>query len=328
MRHLLSSDDLSPVEQSELILRALELKKDRRGHGQPLAGRSVGMMFEKPSTRTRVSFQVAALELGAHPIMLRADEVQLGRGETVADTAKVLSRFLDAIVIRTFGQERLTELSAAAAVPVINALSDFEHPCQALADVMTITERFSHPASVALCYLGDGNNNVCHSLLLAGAKAGLGRITVASPPGFGPNPLVLDRAIEIGEASTSHTQITVTPDPDEAVRGSHVLYTDVWVSMGQELERNARLDALGGYALTERRMAAAGAGAIAMHCLPAHRGEEIDAAVIDGPSSAVWDQAENRLHTAKAVLEWALPASGSAAGPASGSASGEGAGPK
>ncbi len=310
MRHLLSSDDLSPVEQSELIIRALELKKLRREHGHPLAGRSVGMLFEKPSTRTRVSFQVAAMELGAHPVMLRADEVQLGRGETVADTARVLSRFLDAVVIRTFGQDRVTELSAAASIPVINALSDFEHPCQALADVMTITERFSHLAGVALCYLGDGNNNVCHSLLLAGAKAGLGRITVASPPGFEPNPLVLDRAIEIGSAASAGTAISVTQDPDEAVRGAHVLYTDVWVSMGQERERNARLDALGGYGLTERRLAAAGAGAIAMHCLPAHRGEEIDAVVIDGPSSAVWDQAENRLHTAKAVLEWALLPSG------------------
>lgn len=306
MRHLLSSDDLPPVEQSELIMRALELKKLRREHGQPLAGRSIGMMFEKPSTRTRVSFQVAALELGAQPVMLRADEVQLGRGETVADTARVLSRFLDAMVVRTFGHDRLTELSTAASIPVINALSDFEHPCQALADVMTITERFSHPASVALCYLGDGNNNVCHSLLLAGAKAGLSRITVASPPGFEPNPLVLDRAMEIGEASSAHTQIAITTDPDEAVRGAHVLYTDVWVSMGQELERDARLAALGGYALTQRRMAAAGTGAIAMHCLPAHRGEEIDAAVIDGRSSAAWDQAENRLHTAKAVLEWAI----------------------
>ncbi|MGH2719824.1 MAG: ornithine carbamoyltransferase, partial [Actinomycetota bacterium] len=180
---------------------------------------------------------------------------------------------------------------------------------------MTITERFSHLAGVALCYLGDGNNNVCHSLLLAGAKAGLGRITVASPHGFEPNPLVLDRAIEIGAASSARTQITVTADPDEAVRNSHVLYTDVWVSMGQELERNARLDALGGYRLTQTRMSAAGAGAIAMHCLPAHRGEEIDGSVVDGPASAVWDQAENRLHTAKAVLEWALAG---APGPAGG----------
>jgi ornithine carbamoyltransferase len=306
LRHLLSSDDLTAAEQAELIRRALELKKLRRDHPQPLAGRSVALIFEKPSTRTRVSFEVAAVELGAHPVILRVDEVQLGRGETVPDTARVLSRFVDGIVLRTFAQERLTELAAAASVPVINALSDFEHPCQALADVMTIMERFSHPASVNVCYLGDGNNNVCHSLLLAGAKSGLARITVASPPGYEPNPLVLDRARDVAAASRAPTRLALTADPDEAVRGAHVVYTDVWTSMGQEHEGQARLAALEGYGLTQARMERAEPGAIAMHCLPAHRGEEIDAAVIDGASSAVWDQAENRLHTAKAVLEWAL----------------------
>ena len=306
IRHLLSSDDLSAADQAGLIRRALELKALRRNHPATLAGRSVAMIFEKPSTRTRVSFEVAARELGAHPIILRPDEVQLGRGESVADTARVLSRFVDAIVIRTFGQERLTELAAASSVPVVNALSDFEHPCQGLADIMTITERFSHPASVRICYLGDGNNNVCHSLLLAAAKAGLAGVHVASPRGFEPNPLVLDRAMEIAAASRSPMRITVTDDPAAAARDAHVLYTDVWVSMGQEPDQRERLAALRGYCLSEDLLALAGPGAIAMHCLPAHRGEEVDAVVIDGPASAVWDQAENRLHTSKALLEWLL----------------------
>ena len=304
-RHLVSSDDLTDADQAAIIRRAIEFKNAGRDHAQSLKGRSVAMIFEKPSTRTRVSFEVAVAQLGGHPVLLRTDEVQLGRGETVADTARVLSRFVDAIVIRTFGQERLTELASAATVPVVNALSDFEHPCQALADVMTVCERFSHPASVRLCYLGDGNNNVCHSLLLAGAKAGLGAITVASPRGYEPNPLVLDRAIEIA-AGAKKTEVQVTQDPVAAARGAHVLYTDVWTSMGFENEAEARRQALRPYALTTELFDLAVPGAIAMHCLPAHRGEEIDARVIDGPASAVWDQAENRLHTAKAVLEWLM----------------------
>jgi len=303
-RHLLSSDDLSSEEQASVIRRALELKAGRHDHPRPLTGRSVAMIFEKPSTRTRVSFEVAAVEMGAHPVLLRMDEVQLGRGESVSDTARVLSRFVDAIVIRTYAQERLTELASAASIPVINALSDFEHPCQALADVMTVTERFSVPSSVRVCYLGDGNNNVCHSLLLAGAKAGWAAVTVASPEGYQPNPLVVDRAQEIAGGNKARTRIDLVADPDEAVRGAHVLYTDVWVSMGEEAQRGTRLQAFRDYALTRRRLEDASPGAIVMHCLPAHRGEEIEASVIDGAASVVWDQAENRLHTAKAVLEW------------------------
>ena len=263
----------------------------------------MAMIFEKPSTRTRVSFEVAAAELGAHPVVLRSDEVQLGRGETIPDTARVLSRMCDAVVIRTFGQERLLALAGAASVPVLNALSDHEHPCQALADLMTIGERFEDPAQVTLCYLGDGNN-VCHSLLLAGALGGLGRIAVASPPGYEPDPAVVARAQELGAATG--TRIEVGHDPAAAAWGAHVVYTDVWVSMGQEAERADRLAAFQGFGVTSAVMATAAPGAIALHCLPAHRGEEIDADVIDGPASAVWDQAENRLHTAKAVLEWAL----------------------
>jgi len=302
-RHLLSCDDLGAAEQAALLRRAAQLKKARRDHPRTLAGRSVAMIFEKPSTRTRVSFEVAIGELGAHPIVLKSDEVQLGRGETISDTARVLSRFVDAVVIRTFGQERLTDLAAAASVPIVNALSDHEHPCQALADVMTIGERFGDLASVRVCYLGDGNN-VCHSLLLAGAKAGLARIDVAAPPGFEPDPGVVARARAIG--GETGTAVGVSNDPVAAARGAHVLYTDVWASMGQESEHAERLARFRGFGLTVERLASAAPGAIAMHCLPAHRGEEIDAEVIDGGSSAVWDQAENRLHTAKAVLEWVL----------------------
>jgi ornithine carbamoyltransferase len=301
--HFLSSDDLTPEGQAAVIRRAAELKKQRREHARSLEGRSVAMIFEKPSTRTRVSFEVAVSELGGHAVVLKPDEVQLGRGETIPDTARVLSRFCDVIVIRTFGQERLTELAGAASIPVVNALSDHEHPCQALADVMTIGERFEDLSSVRVCYLGDGNN-VCHSLLLAGAKAGLARVDVAAPPGYEPDRAVVARARAIG--SETGTIIAVGNDPVAAARGARVLYTDVWASMGQEAEREVRLGKFRGFAVSVDIMANAAPGAIAMHCLPAHRGEEIDAEVIDGPASAVWDQAENRLHTAKAVLEGVL----------------------
>jgi ornithine carbamoyltransferase len=303
IRHLLSSDGLTSAQQASMIARAVHVKKDRREHARSLEGRSVAMIFEKPSTRTRVSFEVAVSELGGHPVVLKPDEVQLGRGETIPDTARVLSRFCDAIVIRTFAQERLTALAEAASIPVVNALSDEEHPCQALADVMTIGERFDDLSSVRLCYLGDGNN-VSHSLLLAGAKAGLARVDIAAPPGYEPDPAVVARAQAIG--GETGTVIAVSNDPAAAARGAHVLYTDVWASMGRESEREERLGRFGGFAVSSAIMADAAPGAIAMHCLPAHRGEEIDAEVIDGPASAVWDQAENRLHTAKAVLEWVL----------------------
>lgn len=301
--HFLSSDDLTPQGQAVVIRRAVELKKHRRDHPRSLAGRSVAMVFEKPSTRTKVSFDVAIHELGGHAVVLKPDEVQLGRGETIPDTARVLSRFCDAIVIRTFGHDRLVELAGAASIPVVNALSDHEHPCQALADIMTMGERFKDLSSVRVCYLGDGNN-VCHSLLLAGAKAGLARVDVATPAGYEPNPVVVARAQEIG--AETGTVIAVSNDPTVASRGAHVLYTDVWTSMGWEAEKEIRLAKFVAFSVTTALMAAAAPNAIAMHCLPAHRGEEIDAEVIDGPSSAVWDQAENRLHTAKAVLEGVL----------------------
>ncbi|MGH2721217.1 MAG: ornithine carbamoyltransferase [Actinomycetota bacterium] len=299
-RHFLSSHDLSPAEQAALVDRAAELKRTRRRHPRPLDGRSVAMIFEKPSTRTRISFELAVVELGAHPVVLRGDELQLGRGETLEDTARVLSRYVHAVVIRTFGQERLTALAAAATVPVINALSDHEHPCQALADVQTIAERFPDPRDVVLAYLGDGNN-VAHSLLLAGANAGYAEVRVSSPAGYEPDPSVVAGAEAIGAATG--TAVRLLADPVEASKGATVLYTDVWASMGQEAERASRLAALAGHALTGALLEAAAPEAVAMHCLPAHRGEEIAADVIDGPRSVVWDQAENRLHAQKALLE-------------------------
>lgn len=263
----------------------------------------MGMIFEKPSTRTRVSFEAAVVELGGHPLILRSDEMQLGRGETLEDTGRVLSRYLDGLVVRTFGQDRLEGLTETATIPIVNALSDLEHPCQALADVMTIGERFDNPSEVKLVYLGDGNN-VCHSLLLAAAKEGIGQVVVACPDGFEPIEPLVDRAAGIGEETG--TKVSITNDPVEACEAASVLYTDVWVSMGQEEEQVERRKLFKEFQLNEELLQKANSGAIVMHCLPAHRGEEISDDVIDGPASVVWDQAENRLHTQKALLEWIL----------------------
>lgn len=303
LRHFLSSDDVSIPEQAALIGRGIELKKKRGSHPRSLKGRSVGMIFEKPSTRTRVSFEVAVAELGGHPLVLRMDELQLGRGESIEDTARVLSRYLHAIVIRTFAQDKLEQLASESDIPIVNALSDFEHPCQALADVMTAVEKMGNPNQVRLAYIGDGNN-VCHSLLIASAKAGFGRIDVASPPGYEPVEAVVERAVEIGR--DTGTDIEVGSDPVKASKGANVFYTDVWASMGQEESREARFRAFEGFSITSELLSEAAPGAIVMHCLPAHRGEEIAADVIDGSASVVWDQAENRLHVQKALLEWLM----------------------
>lgn len=304
LRHFLSSDDLTVDEQRTLLTRALELKKVGRVHSSPLEGRSIGLIFEKPSTRTRVSFEAAVYQLGGHPMTLRADELQLGRGESLQDTASVLSRYLGAIVMRTFGQDRLEALAETSTIPIVNALSDMEHPCQALADVLTIKERFDDLSKVKLVYLGDGNN-VCHSLMLTGAKAGISKIEVACPIGFEPIEPVVERARSIG--SETGTKIEITNDPSLAAKGAHVLYTDVWASMGQESEHAKRLKAFDGFQLNSDLLSRADATAIVMHCLPAHREEEIASDVLDGASSAVWDQAENRLHAQKALLEWIVP---------------------
>jgi ornithine carbamoyltransferase len=263
----------------------------------------VGLLFEKPSTRTRIAFEAAVAELGGHPVVLRAQDLQIERGETLEDTARVLSSYLAALVIRTFGQDRIDAVAEAASIPVVNALSDLEHPCQALADIMTISESFPDLSKVKLVYLGDGNN-VCHSLLLAGAKAGLRTVEAACPPGFEPIEPIIERAEAIGRETG--TRVVISNDPFKSAKGAKVLYTDVWTSMGQESEQANRRKVFREFALTRHLLDAAAPGAIVMHCLPAHRGEEIAADVIDGPASVVWDQAANRLPMHKAVLEWLL----------------------
>jgi ornithine carbamoyltransferase len=299
MRHYLSVDDLSPSELGAMLDLAVELKADPTSRVEALRGRSIALIFEKPSTRTRVSFEVGVVQLGAHPVVLSAAELQLGRGETIQDTGRVLSRYVDAIVLRTFEQERLEVLATTATVPIVNALSDFEHPCQALADLLTLRERLGDLSGRALAYLGDGNN-VAHSLLEACALAGVD-IAVATPPGFEADLEVVETAERL--ATQSGSIVRTTHDPLVAAAGATAVYTDVWLSMGDdEDERAARLTALQPYQVNQAVMAEADPSAVFMHCLPAHRGEEVAAAVIDGPASVVLDEAENRMHTAQALL--------------------------
>jgi ornithine carbamoyltransferase len=305
-RHFLVDDDLSAAEQADVLDEADRMKKDRFA-SRPLAGpRAVAVVFEKPSTRTRLSFEVGIAELGGHPVILDAQSTQLGRGETIEDTARVLSRYVDAIVIRTFGQDRIEDLAAASSVPVVNALTDFAHPCQALADLQTIREHKGKLAGLTLAYLGDGNN-MAHSLLLAGAIAGM-HVRVGSPKGFEPLLAVLDRAGALAAAAGG--SVTVGNDALEIATDADVLYTDVWASMGQEGEAASRLAGFRAYAIDDRVVAAAASDVVVMHCLPAHRGEEIAASVIDGPHSIVFDQAENRLHAQKALLAFLLADAG------------------
>ncbi|MDP3711905.1 MAG: ornithine carbamoyltransferase [Mycobacteriales bacterium] len=302
VRHFLADDDLSPAEQAEVLDLAAQLKQSRYDGPpdgrRPLAGKAVAVVFEKPSTRTRLSFEIGIAELGAHPVILDAQSTQLGRGETIEDTARVLSRYVSAIVIRTFGDDRIQALAEASSVPVVNALTDGYHPCQILADLQTVRERKGTTAGLTLAYLGDGANNMAHSYLLGGAMAGM-HVRIGAPDGYLPDPAVVERAKAYG------TTITVTSDAAEAARGADVLCTDVWVSMGME-GAQARIDALTPYAVDDAALALAGPDAVVLHCLPAHRGEEIAASVIDGPQSAVWDEAENRLHAQKALLTWLL----------------------
>jgi ornithine carbamoyltransferase len=301
-RHFLVDDDITAVEQAAILDEADRMKKDRFA-ARPLAGpRSVAVVFEKPSTRTRLSFEVGIAELGGQPLILDARSTQLGRGEPIEDTARVMSRYVDAIVIRTFGQDRIDALAAASDVPVVNALTDYAHPCQALADLQTIREHKGGLSGVTLAYLGDGNN-MAHSLLLAGAMAGM-HVRVGSPQDYLPLGSVVTRATQL--AAVHGGSVMVTTDPADAVSGADVLYTDVWASMGQEDEAASRLEVFRPYALDDNALGAAAPGAVVMHCLPAHRGEEISASVIDGPASIVFDQAENRLHAQKALLAFLL----------------------
>jgi ornithine carbamoyltransferase len=297
-RDYLSVDDLGTDELLHVLDLAASLKADRALHRAALLGRTVALIFEKASTRTRVSFEVGVNQLGARPLTLAATDIQLGRGETIEDTGRVLSRYVDAIVLRTFEQERLEALAGAASVPVVNSLSDFEHPCQALADLQTIRERSGPLEGRVLTYVGDGNN-VAHSLLLAGAKTGM-TVRVAAPAGFEPIPQIVQRASEI--AGETGGAVEIVSDPQSAVKGANVVYTDVWASMGQEDETEERSLVFRPYQVNGGLMELADPEAIVLHCLPAHRGHEITDEVLDGPASAVWDQAENRLHSQKALL--------------------------
>ncbi len=284
-----------PSELKQALDLADELKrlqKEREEH-HLLPGRSLGMIFQKPSTRTRVSFEVGIAQLGGFGLYLRADDLQLGRGETIRDTAVVLSRYLDAIMIRTFDQSDVEELARHAEIPVINGLTDASHPCQALADVMTIRERLGRLAGVRVAYLGDGNN-VCASLMVACTRLGMSFVA-ATPAGYEP-------PAEVVAAARGDGEVELTSDPRAAAEGADVLYTDVWTSMGQEDERARRLEDLAGYGIDEQLLSAASPDAIVLHCLPAHYGEEISEAVVYGAQSAVWDEAENRLHAQKALM--------------------------
>ncbi|HEU4656255.1 MAG TPA: ornithine carbamoyltransferase [Capillimicrobium sp.] len=284
-RHFLTGEELSGPELAALIERAAELKADPLA-ARPLEGRSVALIFQKPSTRTRVSFEVGVTELGGHPLVLRGDEMQLSRGESARDTALVLSRHVAAIGVRTGPDAMLEELAEHASVPVFNMLTAGHHPCQALADLLTMREAFGHLEGLKLTYVGDGNN-VARSLAIAGALAGV-EVVVSSPPGYELEPVAGAQLVT---------------DPAEAVQGANVVYTDVWVSMGDEATAEQRVRDLAPYRIDDDLMAKAAPGAIALHCLPAHPGEEISASVLYGERQRIWDQAENRRHAQKALLE-------------------------
>ncbi|EXG81377.1 ornithine carbamoyltransferase [Cryptosporangium arvum] len=301
-RHFLADDDLSPDEQAQVLALAADMKADRHKFTPFQGPKSVAVVFDKPSTRTRVSFAVGIAELGGYPLVLDAGTSQLGRGETIEDTTRVLDRQVEAIVWRTFGQERVEAMASVSAVPVVNALTDQFHPCQILADLLTIKERFGTIKGRTLAYLGDAANNMAHSYLVGGAVAGL-HVKIGAPANAQPDPAVVERAKKIAERTQS--TITVTDDPVAAATNADVLATDTWVSMGQESASSTeRLAALAPYQINAEALKNAKDTAIVLHCLPAYRGNEISADVLDGPRSAVWDQAENRLHAQKALLTW------------------------
>ncbi|WP_197321473.1 ornithine carbamoyltransferase [Saccharomonospora sp. NB11] len=301
-RHFLRDDELTPAEQAEVLDLAARYKE--QPYDDVLAGpKSVAVIFEKNSTRTRFSFEVGITQLGGHAVVVDGRTMQLGREETIGDTARVLSRYTDLVVWRTFGQERIEEFAAASTVPVVNALTDEFHPCQILADLLTIRERKGTLAGLTLTYLGDGANNMAHSLLLGGVTAGM-HVRIAAPEGFHPLPWVLDlvakRAAETGGSGTVFT------DPRAAVAGADVVTTDSWTSMGQEGDGKDRRTPFLPYQVNAELLAQTGKDTVVLHDLPAHRGWEITDEVIDGPASAVWDEAENRLHAQKALLSWLI----------------------
>jgi ornithine carbamoyltransferase len=302
LRHLVSIHDLSAAEVAGLFRLAAEVKAHRERFAAHLARKSLAMIFEKSSTRTRVSFEVGMVQMGGHALFLSSRDIQLGRGEPIADTARVLSRYVDGIMARTFAHQTVLDLARFGAVPVVNGLTDELHPCQALADYFTLGEIFGELRGRKIAYVGDGNN-MAHSLMFGAPKVGMD-IAVASPPGY----QVKERYVELArqDAAASGTRVELSGDPLRAVAGASCVYTDVWASMGQEEEAAKRLQAFHGFTVDARLMAAAAPDAVFLHCLPAHRGEEVAAEVADGPQSRIFDEAENRLHVQKAVLLWLM----------------------
>jgi ornithine carbamoyltransferase len=300
--HFITLDDLTAGEIARLFALATRLKARPAEFSTTLAGKTLAMIFQKSSTRTRVSFEVGMVQLGGHALFLSSRDIQIGRGEPISDTAQVLSRYVDGIMARTFAHQDVVDLARFGSVPVINGLTDELHPCQALADYFTLHEVFGDLAGRKLAYVGDGNN-MAHSLLLGAPKVGMD-VAVAAPAGYAPNELYVERAR--AAAAVAGTTVTVTEDPAEAVAGASAVYTDVWASMGQEDEAERRRQAFAGWTVDAAMMAGALPAAVFLHCLPAHRGEEVAAEVIDGLQSRVFDEAENRLHAQKAVLVWLL----------------------
>jgi len=298
-RDLLAIHDLTKNEIEYLLERALALKSGADAHKRPLIGKSVGLFFEKPSTRTRVSFEVGIYQLGGKSLYLNPKEIQLGRGETIADTARVLSRYLSAVILRTYSHLSIEEFASFATVPVVNGLSDLHHPCQALADLMTIIERKGALKGIRMAYIGDGNN-VANSLIEASALTGVNMV-ISCPECCDPKSDILQRA-----RSSAPGAITIVRDPVEAITDADIVYTDVWVSMGQEKEAENKKSQFAGYQINTALLSHAKKDAVVLHCLPAYRGQEITDEVMDGPQSAVFDQAENRLHTEKALLEFLI----------------------
>ncbi len=299
-KDLLSLKDLSAAEINEIIALTAALKK--KGITKDLNGKTLGMLFKKSSTRTRVSFEVAMTQLGGHSIFLNPDDVQLNRGESIGDTARVLSRYVDGMVIRTFAHKEIEDFARYASIPVINGLSDWSHPCQVLSDMYTIVEKKKKLKGLKIAYIGDGSNNMATSWLFGAAKMGI-HLALATPDGYPPDPRAMKLVKEMANGGSA---IEVSHDPVRAASGAEVVYTDVWVSMGQEKDEDARLEAFAPYQINRRLLERAKPGCLVMHCLPAHRGQEITDEVLESRQSIVFDQAENRLHVQKAILKLLL----------------------
>ncbi|MGH9856373.1 MAG: ornithine carbamoyltransferase [Acidobacteriota bacterium] len=297
-KHFLTLKDISPEQWKEIFELSVDVKKNPRKYSQSLAGKTLGMIFQKSSTRTRVSFEVGMFQLGGHALFLSANDIQIGRGETIADTARVLSRMVDILMARVFGHNIVEDLARYGSIPVINGLSDFSHPCQGVADYFTLYERWGNLNGRKIAYIGDGNN-VCHSLLFGSAALGM-QMTVGAPEGYKPDQGVVDFSHTL--AVKTGGSISIFTDPREAIRNADAVYTDVWASMGQEQEYKERKKIFADYQINGKLFALAKKDALFLHCLPAHRGDEVTDEVIDSPNSVVWDEAENRLHCQKAIL--------------------------